>query len=78
MPLTSRTQGSALSAERNQRVRVYTYLSRLRRGYTFQELATRWDISRQTASTYIDSCRQVLVTKLCCKYLFWERTRQEK
>lgn len=42
---------------RNKEFALGVYLSRLRRGYTFDELAIHYNITRKTASEYANSCR---------------------
>lgn len=53
------------------------YLSRLRRGYTFEELAVKWQISRNTASKYCNLIRTSLTQSLVSKYLRFPHNREE-
>lgn len=53
------------------------YLSRLRRGYTFEELAVRWKITRQTASSNCEQIRQALVKSFCSKYISFSLDRND-
>ena len=45
------------------------YLSRLRRSYTFKELAIRCSIAEKTARSYCQVCRSALVGFFCDSYL---------
>lgn len=53
------------------------YLSRLRRGYTFEELAIRWNIAEKTARNYCQLCRSILIGPFCDKYLSLTRDRAD-
>lgn len=55
---------SYLAADVKVRDKVFAlgvYLSRLRRGYTYDELSSRWNIHRKSASKYCDIVRTDLV-----------------
>lgn len=58
----------------NKELALGVYLSRLRHGYTFDELAIHFNITRKTASEYANSCRQACLT-LCVKYLTFSMSR---
>ena len=53
------------------------YLSKLRRGYTFEELAVRWNISRQSVSKYCSFSRDILSKDFLNTYLGLNVTHEE-
>lgn len=67
---------SHLNSQNNE-LALGIYLSRLRRGYTFEELGNRWMITRQTASKYCDQIRQSLLGSFCERNISFARTRGE-
>gem|GEM_PF-2279954 len=50
---------------RNNELALGIYLSRLRHGYTFEELSIRWHVVRQTASAYCEYVRKKLSRDFC-------------
>lgn len=52
------------------------YLSRVKHGYTFEELAAHWSITRQTASKYYSLCINILKTEFLNTYLSLNTSRQ--
>lgn len=54
---------------RNNEFAVGIYLSRLHHGYTFEEIAKRYLITRQTASNYCETVRQHLLERYCSIHL---------
>lgn len=61
----------------NKEFALGVYLSRLRRGYTFEEMAVRWKIDRNTASKYCKLLRNNLLDTLIPKYLRFPENRDE-
>ena len=62
---------------RNREFALGVYFSRLRRGYTYEELAVRWNITRQTASTYCSTTRSILKNDFLNTYLGMNVSREE-
>ena len=54
---------------RNPEFALGVFLSRPSPEYTYSELALRWGITRQTASTYCDQIRQILSKSFYNEYL---------
>lgn len=63
-------------AVKDKELAIGIYLSRLRRGYTFEEMAIRWNVDKNTSSKYCKILR-VLEKTLVKKYLSFPRNRDE-
>lgn len=61
----------------NKEFALGVYLSRLRRGYSFEELAIKWKIDRNTASKYCKLLRNSFEQTLVPKYLRFPLNRAE-
>ena len=53
------------------------YLSRIRRGYTFEELENKYEVCRQTVSEYCSKVRIILLQSFRKKYLSFAESRNE-